>query len=195
MPPPPVICQNPDRVKEILESINDPATAFFGKDTKSFSEEFIEEMKLIQKAIHPTEVFDMIAGTSVGALMAFALVGGNCPIPQALRRMKELRKRSKLGSGLSIAPPRQVMDAEPNGLWFWLNYFPQRTTDGMASYCEFKKQHLRGTNQRIFPRSKEAKQFKTDDKRVDEMIKCMEKERDDDPTYLQEIGKRALLRQ
>ena len=76
MPPPPVICQNPDRVKEILESINDPATAFFGKDTKSFSEEFIEEMKLIQKAIHPTEVFDMIAGTSVGALMAFALVGG-----------------------------------------------------------------------------------------------------------------------
>ena len=43
--------------------------------------------------------------------------------------------------------------------------------------------------------AQEAKQFKTDDKRVDEMIKCMEKERDDDPTYLQEIGKRALLRQ
>ena len=42
-----VICQNPDRVKEILESINDPATAFFGKDTKSFSEEFIGEMKSI----------------------------------------------------------------------------------------------------------------------------------------------------
>ena len=71
-----VICQNPDRVKEILESIDDHAKAFFGEDTKSFSEEFIEEMKLVQKAIHPTEVFDMIAGTSVGALMAFALVGG-----------------------------------------------------------------------------------------------------------------------
>ena len=120
-------------------------------------------------------------------------VGGNCPIPQALGRMKELRKRSKFGSGLSIAPPRQVMDAEPNGLWFWLNYFPQRTTDGMASYCEYKKQHPRGTNQRIFPRSPEAKQFKTDDKRVDEMIKCMEEERETDPTYLQEIGKCALL--
>ena len=51
-----VICQNPDRVKEILESIDDHAKAFFGKDTKSFSEEFIGEMKLIQKAIHPTEV-------------------------------------------------------------------------------------------------------------------------------------------
>ena len=122
-------------------------------------------------------------------------VGGNCPMPQALRRMKELREMSKFGSGLSIAPPRQVVDAQPSGLWYWFSYFLKRPTDGMASYCEFKKQHLRGTNQRIFPRSKEAKQFKTDDKRVDEMIKCMEKERDDDPTYLQEIGKRALLRQ
>ena len=192
MPPPPVICQNPDRVKEILESINDPATAFFGKDTKSFSEEFIEEMKLIQKAIHPTEVFDMIAGTSVGALMAFALVGGNCPIPQALRRMKELRKRSKFGSGLSIAPPRNVVHSQPNGLIFWAKYFPGSATDGMSSYAEYKKQHPRGTNQRIFPRSEDAKKFKTDDRRVDEMMECMAKERRLDPEYLQEIGKYIL---
>ena len=120
-------------------------------------------------------------------------LGGNCPIPQGLRRMKELRPGSKFGSGLSIAPPRTVLKSKPNGLYFWLNYFPQRTTDGMASYCEYKKQHLQGTNQRIFPRSEEAKQFKTDDKRVDEMIKCMEKERDTDPTYLEEIGKCALV--
>ena len=103
-------------------------------------------------------------------------LGGNCPISQGLRRMKELWTSAKFGSGLSIAPPRQVLDAQPNGLCFWLNYFPQRTTDGMASYCEYKKQHPRGTNQRISPRSEEAKQFKTDDKRVDEMIKCMEEE-------------------
>merc|ERR1711983_130467 len=103
------------------------------------------------------------------------------------------REMSKFGSGLSIAPPRQVVDAQPSGLWYWFSYFLKRPTDGMASYCEFKKQHLRGTNQRIFPRSKEAKQFKTDDKRVDEMIKCMEKERDDDPTYLEEIVSAALV--
>ena len=37
---------------------------------------FLSAMLWLPIYIHPTEVFDMIAGTSVGALMAFALVGG-----------------------------------------------------------------------------------------------------------------------
>ena len=119
-------------------------------------------------------------------------VGGNCPIPQALRRMKELRESSKFGSGLSIAPPRNVVHSQPNGLIFWAKYFPGSATDGMSSYAEYKKQHPRGTNQRIFPRSEDAKKFKTDDRRVDEMVECMAKERRLDPEYLQEIGKYIL---
>ena len=119
-------------------------------------------------------------------------LGGNCPMPQGFRRMKELRKRSKFGSGLSIAPPRNVVHSQPNGLIFWAKYFPKSATDGMSSYAEYKKQHPRGTNQRIFPRSEDAKQFKTDDRRVDEMVECMAKERRLDPEYLQEIGKYIL---
>ena len=119
-------------------------------------------------------------------------LGGNCPMPQGFRRMKELRKRSKLGSGLSIAPPRNVVHSQPNGLIFWAKYLTKSPTDGMSSYAEYKKQHPRGTNQRIFPRSEDAKKFKTDDRRVDEMMECMAKERRLDPEYLQEIGKYIL---
>ena len=32
----------------------------------------------VENPIHPTEVFDMIVGTSTGALISFGLVGGNC---------------------------------------------------------------------------------------------------------------------
>ena len=34
-------------------------------------------LESVKEPIHPTEVFDMIVGTSTGALISFALVGGN----------------------------------------------------------------------------------------------------------------------
>ena len=38
---------------------------------------FAELLESVTQPIHPTEVFDMIVGTSTGALISFALVGGN----------------------------------------------------------------------------------------------------------------------
>ena len=120
-------------------------------------------------------------------------VGGNCPLPQGLRRMKELYKKRPFGTGLSIAPPREFPKGTPRGLIYWMKYFPKRTTDGFGNYVEHKKQHPRGTNQRLYPRSEDAKKFTTSDKRVKEMEDCMVKERADDPAYLQEIFSAALV--
>ena len=120
-------------------------------------------------------------------------LGGNCPAPQALRRMKEIFRGRKLGTTLSIAPPRSYDHAEANGLIYWLKYFPNQTTDGMTYYEEFKKMHPKGTCQRIYPRSKEAKEFKTNDTRVEKMKDVMEQERLRDPTYMQEIVSAAIV--
>ena len=38
---------------------------------------FAQLLESVSHPIHPTEVFDMIVGTSTGALISFALVGGN----------------------------------------------------------------------------------------------------------------------
>ena len=120
-------------------------------------------------------------------------LGGNCPAPQALRRMKEIFRGRKLGTTLSIAPPRSYDHAEANGLIYWLKYFPNQTTDGMTYYEEFKKMHPKGTCQRIYPRSKEAKEFKTNDTRVEKMKDVMEQERLRHPTYMQEIVSAAIV--
>ena len=120
-------------------------------------------------------------------------LGGNCPMSQGVKRMKEIRKRSKFGTGLSIAPPRKYSTGEPNGLKFWLfDYFIKKTTDGFSFYCEYKKNHPRGTNQRIYPRSEKAKTFGISDKRVDEMIACMEEEQKS-ALYLNEVASAAIV--
>ena len=37
---------------------------------------FIQLLQSVTKPVHPTECFDMIVGTSIGALIAVGLVGG-----------------------------------------------------------------------------------------------------------------------
>ena len=44
-----------------------------GDDRRNFA----QLLESVSHPIHPTEVFDMIVGTSTGALISFALVGGN----------------------------------------------------------------------------------------------------------------------
>ena len=38
---------------------------------------FAQLLDSVTQPIHPIEVFDMIVGTSTGALISFALIGGN----------------------------------------------------------------------------------------------------------------------
>ena len=77
------IMQNPTKVLEIMkkECPNPSEQKYsyvFDYGSIGTRQKFIDEMLKIEegKLIHPTEVFDMICGTSVGALMAFGIVGG-----------------------------------------------------------------------------------------------------------------------
>ena len=50
-----------------------------GKELFGTSEDrmsFIQLLESVTKPVHPTECFDMIVGTSIGALIAVGLVGG-----------------------------------------------------------------------------------------------------------------------
>ena len=119
-------------------------------------------------------------------------IGGNCPMAQGVTRMKELWKKGKFGTGLSIAPPRRDRGKPGGGIWWMTSYFPRRSTDGLAFYSQYKNQHPLGTNQRIYPRSEKARSFKTDDLRVDEMIACMEEEKNS-AWYLNEVASAAIV--
>ena len=45
-------------------------------DLSAERESFSQLLSTVEDSIHPTEVFDMIVGTSTGSLISFALVGG-----------------------------------------------------------------------------------------------------------------------
>ena len=123
-----------------------------------------------------------------GELYVDGGVGGNCPIIQAIPRMKKIRKNGELASVLSIAPPRNIPSGEASGLVYWLTYFGKTMTDGSALYAECKKQYPPGTFMRLFPKSESCEEFKTDDIRVDKMTEAMEHERLSHPHYLKVLS-------
>ena len=73
-----------DSPKEVFKVIakNDRETLLAKPAARQKMAELIKEVK---HPIHPTEVFDMMAGTSTGALIAFGLVGGKADAHTGLR--------------------------------------------------------------------------------------------------------------
>ena len=63
-----------DDPAKLLDIINNERTSLFQK--KETRQAFSQAIGQVQNPIHPTEAFDMIAGSSTGALVTFALVGG-----------------------------------------------------------------------------------------------------------------------
>ena len=58
----------------LLQYLQDGKELFENSDDRM---NFAQLLESVSHPIHPTEVFDMIVGTSTGALISFALVGGN----------------------------------------------------------------------------------------------------------------------
>ena len=60
---------------KIMSKLSDPKGLFVSKDQRIEFAQLLDEG--VPNPIHPTEAFDMIVGTSTGALISYALVGGN----------------------------------------------------------------------------------------------------------------------
>ena len=77
---------------------------------------FLSAMLWLPIYIHPTEVFDMIAGTSVGALMAFALVGGKaCNSGRPNRSVRfGVRPNWEVRRGSVVRPNWWFSEPKPN---------------------------------------------------------------------------------
>ena len=119
-------------------------------------------------------------------------LGANCNLALAIPRMKELRSNGTFQSALSVAPSRYYTKDDPNGLKFWMGYFPTRSLDGYHHYFEAKAQYPPGHFMRLWPKSKVFDEFSTDDLRLTEMQEGVAKEKLEDPRYLQDIIVSAL---
>ena len=119
-------------------------------------------------------------------------LGANCNLDLAIPRMKELTNGT-FQSALSVAPSRYYTKDDPNGLKFWMGYFPCRSLDGYHHYFEAKAKHPPGHFMRLWPKSKVFDEFSTDDLRLTEMQEGVAKEKLEDPRYLQDIIVSALV--
>ena len=122
-------------------------------------------------------------------------VGGNCPLAQAIPRMRELTKFGRLNSVLSIAPPRLCLGKIPERgqRLYWMQYFPCQMSDGYAVFMDTKKHYTEATFQRLYPKSIESEAFLMDELDVDAMIDCVETEKRMDPLYFQGILTSAIV--
>ncbi|XP_046840158.1 uncharacterized protein LOC124434316 [Xenia sp. Carnegie-2017] len=71
-----IVSTNPERVDYLVNEDIDENEVHFLED-ESVRERLIKDMEAVKDPIHPTDVYDMIVGTSTGSLIAFGLVGGN----------------------------------------------------------------------------------------------------------------------
>ncbi|XP_046840316.1 uncharacterized protein LOC124434460 [Xenia sp. Carnegie-2017] len=71
-----IVSTNPESVGYLVNKDIDENEVNFLED-ESVRECLIKDMEVVTDPIHPTDVYDMIVGTSTGSLIAFALVGGN----------------------------------------------------------------------------------------------------------------------
>ena len=116
-------------------------------------------------------------------------VGGNCPLAQAIPRMRELTKYGTLNSVLSFAPPRFCLGKIPEKgqSMYWMQYFPCQMSDGYAVFMDTKKHYTEAIFQRLYPRSTESEAFLMDELDVDAMIDSVETEKRMDPLYFQGV--------
>ncbi len=122
-------------------------------------------------------------------------VGGNCPLAQAVPRMRELFRFGSLNSILSIAPPQCYLGKIPQKgqAMFWMQYFPFQFTDGGAVYDDTKKHYPSSIFQRLHPKSKEAEAFAMDELNIDAMVAVLKQERINDQGYFQDVLASAVV--
>ncbi|XP_046841011.1 uncharacterized protein LOC124435104 [Xenia sp. Carnegie-2017] len=111
-----IVLRNPDDVSCLVD--NDEKEVDFLKDS-NVREFLIDFMDGVEDPIHPTDLYDMIVGTSTGGLIAFGLVGGNkidgddskreqmsvdeC-IEMYRKKIKQIFKKSRMQKFLSHTP-------------------------------------------------------------------------------------------
>ena len=104
-------------------------------------------------------------------------VGGNCPLAQAIPRMKEIARLDEgltsLHTVLSIAPPRKVRKEGKKGLTEWLAWFPLEMEDGYPVFASQETLYPETTFLRISPQSEETKRYKTDCWDINDMVESM----------------------
>ena len=95
-------------------------------------------------------------------------IGGNCPLAQAIPRMRYIAGKDRhLQTVISIAPPREKDTKGKKWWWQWMSWFPEQLTDGFLVYTEQAKEN-RGCGgkeamfHRLSPQSEETKVFKLD---------------------------------
>ncbi|XP_046840655.1 uncharacterized protein LOC124434790 [Xenia sp. Carnegie-2017] len=71
-----IVLKTPETVKYLVKEENDEKEENFLED-RAVRERLINDLRDVKDPIHPAEVYEMIVGTSTGALIAFGLVGGN----------------------------------------------------------------------------------------------------------------------
>ncbi|XP_046840318.1 uncharacterized protein LOC124434461 isoform X2 [Xenia sp. Carnegie-2017] len=71
-----IVLRNPKTLNYLVNKHNDESEVNFLED-RDVRERLINDLRKVEDPIHPTDVYDMIVGTSTGGLIAFGLVGGN----------------------------------------------------------------------------------------------------------------------
>ncbi|XP_046840404.1 uncharacterized protein LOC124434566 [Xenia sp. Carnegie-2017] len=71
-----IVLKNPGTVDYLTNEDKNESNVNFLED-ESVRKRVIKDMEAVKDPIHPTDVYDMIVGTSTGSLIAFGLVGGN----------------------------------------------------------------------------------------------------------------------
>ncbi|XP_046840154.1 uncharacterized protein LOC124434311 [Xenia sp. Carnegie-2017] len=71
-----IVLRNPETLDYLVYEESNEWKMHFLED-RDVRESLINDLKEVENPIHPTDIFDMIVGTSTGGLIAFGLVGGN----------------------------------------------------------------------------------------------------------------------
>jgi len=133
-------------------------------------------------------------------------VGGNCPLAQAIPRMKEIDKDDYLQTVLSISPPGET-DTNEKKWWkewlywgvplleslSWLPWFCKQLPNGYPVYCDQQRANPDAIFLRLSPQSKETKAFRMDSWDIKGMKESVRSESLADPAYFTNIILAALL--
>ncbi len=122
-------------------------------------------------------------------------VGGNCPLKQAVARMKELDKtdNTKIQLVVSIAPPKIVEPKKLEDLkshehvGFWLKHFTAQLTNGDPIYQKVRRKEKEALFHRVCPVSEKSRKFKMDEQNVDAMLEAVRQETVNDMKYFDHV--------
>ena len=125
---------------------------------------------------------------------------GNCPIGEALARIKKLYPKAKVMSVLSLAPPAHKHSEKLESLQTqWeksakmVKYLIDQMTDGEAVFKNVKDNNPDIQFQRARPTLEKSSEFPMDEENVEKMMVAMEDELIGNPKYLQKILDSATI--